>query len=544
LNLSFARNVKSKAGKLACNSFLYNWSLGGCIPDKVDFNPVDPWPGDSGRGRWLCSGAFDIDGERLELHGDFWEPLGISQSWFDHMHGFEWLRDLKALGGDAARRQAGSMIESWINCYPSWEEKSWRPDLIGMRLSSWLAFYDFFGPGAGDSLHNDFLDSVIRQTRHLSRTIGTIAPGIPAFYACRGLLFSGTAFSGYEHWKNQALERLELEIETQILSDGGHVSRSPENILKLLQILLDTRCALLSTGGCFPEKIQHAIDRMCPALRFFRHTDKHLSLFNGGREGAKETIDAVLVHANAKGKALRSLPECGFEKITQGRSVLIADAGNIPKWPYDREAHSAPMAFEFAHGRERIFVNCGSHPTSEEWQDVLRSTAAHNALCLNYRNACEIKEDGHFGRKPRTVTVDRQETEDACLLDMSHDGYVPLNGISYRRRLYLSEKGGSLCGEETLNCITGLGKTAEVAVRFHLHPRVRASLTQDRSEAIISLPSGSGWRFFNRGGELAIEDSVYLGSGARPFKTLQIVIYGEMAADFAQIKWRLEKQKS
>ena len=34
-------------------------------------------------------------------------------------------------------------------------------------------------------------------------------------------------------------------------------------------------------------------------------------------------------------------------------------------------SHAAPLAFEMSYGRERIIVNCGSHPTNPEWQDML-----------------------------------------------------------------------------------------------------------------------------------------------------------------------------
>ncbi|MDX1294612.1 MAG: hypothetical protein R3265_17470, partial [Hyphomonas sp.] len=44
-------------------------------------------------------------------------PAGVSEKWIAHLHGFEWLRDLKALGGDLSRLQGRNMIESWIRHY-------------------------------------------------------------------------------------------------------------------------------------------------------------------------------------------------------------------------------------------------------------------------------------------------------------------------------------------------------------------------------------------------------------------------------------------
>ncbi|NCC21383.1 MAG: heparinase [Alphaproteobacteria bacterium] len=529
---------------MACSSLLYNWSLGGCVPDGLAVKPADPWPGDIERGRWLCSGAFRMDGEQLDMHGDYWEPFSVGSAWYDFLHGFEWLRDLKALGGDQGRKQARSMVENWMRRYPRWHEDSWSPGLTGKRIAMWTATYDFFGESADDTFQEDFLDSLIRQSRHLGRSISGMDGGLEIIQASKGLVYAGASLAGFEQWIEQGLAVLERQIERQILTDGCHASRSPAATVRALQLLVDVRFTLLAARVPVPEKLQHAIDRMSPAIRFFRYADKGLALFNGTNEGDRSLLDTVLVHANARGKALRTLPHAGFERVTQGRSVLICDCGGPPAPPFDQEAHPAPLAFEFVHGRDRIFVNCGTHPTNDDWQDVLRGTAAHTALGINYRNAFEIREDGHFGRKARTVSCERQESDDACLLDASHDGYASLNGIIHRRRMFLTDNGGRLAGEETLTCPIGLGRSAEVAVRFHLHPRVNASLTQDGREALILLPGGTGWRFIHNAGELALEDSVYLGSEGTPRRSRQLVIYGVMESDFAQIKWSLRKQSN
>ena len=107
--------------------------------------------------------------------------------------------------------------------------------------------------------------------------------------------------------------------------------------------------------------------------------------------------------------------------------------GHRPAYPYDDTVHAAPLAFEFVYGKERVFVSCGHHPLDHSWQDVLRGTAAHNTVTLDYRNAAEVREDGHFGRRPRKVDVQRQENGDAVLLEGFHDGYLALNGVTHRR---------------------------------------------------------------------------------------------------------------
>ncbi len=502
----------------------------------------DLWPGDPEKGRWLCSGAFAAEGETLALHGNFWEPVGVGALWMTHMHGFDWLRDLKALGGDQARRQARDMAASWMSYYHCWHEDLWRPDLTGRRITNWISHYEFFGASADEDFQDEFFDVLVRQARHLSRTLPGTMHGYPLLQAIRGLIYAGIALQGRENWLVQGLDLLQQQTARQILADGGHVSRSPQILIQALQIYVEIRHALASAGYPVPAQIEQTIDRMAQAARFFRYTDKKMALFHGTQEGNSDMLDAVLTRSNARGKVLRSLPQSGFERMTLGRTLVMVDAGTPPAWPHDDHVHAAPLAFEMMYGKERIFVSCGTHPLDEDWRDSLRATAAHNTICLDNRNSAEIRNDGHMGRKPRKTASVREDNHDAVLLELSHDGYVPLNGVTHRRRLYLGRGGHDFRGEETLSCGVGVSRPIDVALRFHLHPRVQVSLIRDGQEALLRLPGGAGWRFIHSIGHIGLENSIYLGDGSRPRKTKQIVITGQMEQDVVTIKWALQRE--
>lgn len=541
------QNIRQVAGHLAYKSVVYNWSLRGSVPDRFVVRPVDMWPGRAEYGRWLIGGAFVIEGDQLTLRGECWEPVGVDQAWLDHMHGFTWLRDLRALGGDKARRQARGMIGSWIRHYRSWQSMSWRPDITGERIAMWVALYEFFGASANDQFQDMFFESLIRQARHLSRALPENLYGAALLRGIKGLIYAGLAFEGHENWISQALDLLDKEIDSQILGDGAHISRNPAQILEVLQILLDIRTALAAGDYPLPEKIQHAIDKVGPALRFFRYADKHFSMLNGTQEGDQDLVDSVLGQAGVRGKALQSLPCAGYERATLGRTLVMFDCGRTPDFPHDRQTHAAPLAFEMAYGKDRLFVSCGTHPTSLEWQDSLRATAAHNTAGIDYRNACEIRSDGHFSRKVKTVAPLREDSREACLLEGSHDGYVELYGIIHRRRLFLSNQGHDFRGEDIFTSNVDLSRPLEVAIRFHIHPRVMVSLVQDGTEALLRLKGGIGWRFCHSGSTLAgsglaLEDSVYLGHGSRPRKTKQLVIYGQFTEKINEFKWRLQRE--
>jgi uncharacterized heparinase superfamily protein len=364
--------------------------------------------------------------------------------------------------------------------------------------------------------------------------------GVPLLKAARGLIFAGLAFPEREDWVVQGFDCVLREIPRQVLKDGGHVSRSPQMLVETIQIMLDLRCALYRANLPVPETLQKSIERSGHALKFFRYADRKLALFHGSQEGTTPLMDAIQAQVASPGKPDHTLKHSGFERVVLGRSLLMLDTGNIPDRPYDRSYHSAPLAFEFAFGRERIFSNCGSHPVNEDWQQVLRHTAAHNALTLNGRPVHEFSGNGSIIRGHSSITCTRTESRESCLLDAMHDGYSRA-GITHRRRFYLSNQGHDLRGEETLSAKKAPSKPRRVDLRFHLHSRVLVSLSEDGKDAILQLPSGTSWKFFAVGGNLALENSISFNTGIRPAKTRQLVVSASMASESLQIKWALQR---
>ncbi|MCB9983859.1 MAG: heparinase II/III family protein [Rhodospirillales bacterium] len=553
------QHLKRRASHMAYNSMLYNWSLQGEAPERIAVRPVDPWAGSMEAGHAICEGRLLHEGAQMPFGEDVWFMDALPNGWMVRLHGFSWLRDLRALSGErgmsaVARTHAKMLIRSWCAAHERWDAGSWRMDITGERLAMWISAYEFFSavefiaPEEEEAFQDVFFDSCMRQARHLSRALAhegiDECSGARRFQAVKGLLYAGIAFEGYEGWREQALEQLEFEIDAQIAGDGAHRSRSPAQLLDVLQILLDIRTALRAADLPLPEKVQHAIDRMGPALRFFRYNDKHLALFHGAQEGDAERIDAVLSQAGVRGKTLSALPCSGYERLSLGRTCVMMDCTGTVEWPYGSEAHASPLAFEMTYGRSRLFVNCGAHPLDENWRDALRSTPAHTALSLDARNACEVR--GRRVCKGKAGSVVREDLKHAAFLEAAHEGYVPVNGFTHKRRIYICDQGHDVRGEDVLSADALPARPVDVAVRFHLHPRVMVSLIRDGQEALLRLPGGVGWRFHLATDlhqcMLSLEDSVYLGEGVQPRKTKQLVIYGQLHDKKAKIKWAVQRE--
>lgn len=135
------------------------------------------------------------------------------------------------------------------------------------------------------------------------------------------------------------------------------------------------------------------------------------------------------------------------------------------------------------------------------------------------------------------MPAERAEEDGRQWLSGSHDGYRPVFGLVHARQLFLAADGEDLRGEDRLTGPAGKG----FAIRFHLHPEVQASLTQDGSAALLRLPSGLGWRLRAQGAVMSLAESVYLGSGELR-KTQQLVLDGHVGSSGALVKWALKRE--
>ncbi len=98
--------------------------------------------------------------------------------------------------------------------------------------------------------------------------------------------------------------------------------------------------------------------------------------------------------------------------------------------------------------------------------------------------------------------------------------------------------GANMHGEDRL--VPRVGADRRFAVRFHLHPSVKAARSADKRAVILTLPSGNTWRF-GSDAELDLTDGVYLGTGDAIRKSQQIVVLGSVSAEPATVKWALKK---
>jgi uncharacterized heparinase superfamily protein len=531
-------------------------SLGHGTPRSFFAVAPDQWPGNAAVGQRLLVGEFmahGIAGAAAPGSDDPpWRRPGANALWLEALNAFGWLRDLRDCGDAGAAALAVALVDDWIDREGRAPPASWQREVLAGRMVEWIRHFDWLASAADADFAARFVHSLARQRLHLKRLShsGSLG-GHEGVAVLRGLVFADLAFlregKRYEKSLEQALARLAKFVKRYVLHDGVVAERAPYLQVAALRHLIDVRAALASAEHRLPAEIGAAIDRLAPMLRFFRHGDGGLALFNGTWEGDRSLIDLVLARSGSGEGAPAMALASGFQRLAAGTSVVIADAGSPPGRGLDGEAHAGTLSFEMSAAHERLIVNCGIYPGApRDWRHFMRFTAAHSTAVVDDTNSSEITDHGALEYRAGNVLVDRAEDHGAQWLDMSHDGYRSLYGMIHRRRLWLSADGGDLRGEDTFSGPEGKPVTApdrRFIVRFHLHPAVKATLAQSGQAVLMRLPSGRGWRLRASGAGLGLAESIYLGEEGRQRRTEQIVLVGQVPAEGTSIKWALTRME-
>jgi uncharacterized heparinase superfamily protein len=491
----------------------------------------------------IYGGRYAFAGHVVETSGE--SPFDVgppSEDWLRELHSFGWLRNLRAADTPLAHSNAKATVEDWLSLYrrPG-GEIVWDTAVTARRAMSFLAQSPLILQDADHDLYRDFVRSLLRHANVLRSAVGTTDPGLSRILASIALALIGLSMSRQERLARFGLERLDSELQGQILPDGGHISRNPAALVEILVDLLPLRQALIARGMVPSQALTHAIDRMMPMLRFFRHADGAFAHFNGVASSAGGLVATLISYDETLGAPALSAAYSGYERVQAGAGLLLVDTGGPPPIAYSTEAHAGTLAFEFSAGMHRIVINCGSPAARHhDLRLAARRTAAHSTATLNDESSSRFSgpdADAQIVSGPRNVLCKRHNPPDqSTVLQMSHDGYRRRTGLSHERSLRLAADGNHL---EGVDRFTGKARSPNLAfaVRFHLHNGIAVHATDRRTALDLRLPDEKVWRF-EANCPIELEESVHLSDvfGSRP--THQLVLVSDAVAE-NPVKWRL-----
>lgn len=549
-----ARQVWRRARDRVRAGPVYRWRYAGRTPERVLIAPPDLRLADPQIAAEIYHGRFPLAGQLVDTGGESPFQLDVrNQSWLRSLHAFRWLRHMRAAGSDLAAANARALVADWIAIHGSdISGVAWAPGTTAKRIIAWLQHSPVVLQGAEFPFYRAFLKSLAVQIRYLRSIAGDVPDGKDRLRGRIALAFAALSLPAPVSALRGATRSLAAELDRQILPDGGHISRNPMAVLELLADLLPLRQTYANQAETPPAELVGAVERMLPALRFFRHGDGSLARFNGMGATIQDRIAAILRHDDVVGAPLLHAPHSGYERLALGTTVVIADTGVAPPPDVSSAAHAGFLAFEMSSGRDAIIVNSGVDTYGhEDFRPLARATAAHSTATLNDTSSARFnlppKVRGWIGSAlvggPKHAHATRIDKSGRQGFVASHDAYVPRFGIYHERELLLSEGGSVLTG---IDRFFGQGGAAvrdngrdQVCIRFHLHPDIEL-FRDEREQLVLTTARGERWLLMSPDVAPAIEESIFFASLSGPRRS-RLLTLAFKASDLGVVRWRFSR---
>lgn len=528
---------------------VFPWRFVGPVPERLAMVPPDLRPYDPLVARDIYEGRFTFAGRSVETGGV--SPFSVeapSREWEERLNGFRWLRHLKGADSELASSNARALVRDWIQTQGrSVSGPAWRLGVTGARVIAWIQYSRLLLQDSDHLFYRRFMVSLARQIRYLRSLARAMEDDIDALTVRIAICYAAQVLPGPVRFERSAGRNLEDQLRRQVLPDGVHASRNPEVIAELLADLLPLAQCYVSASRPVPKDIINAIDRMFPALRFFRHSDGQVAMFHGADGSKAGLVAAVLRHDSTNAKPLGHAPHGGYQRLALGNTVVLADTGKPPQGVHARDGHASSLAFEMSSGRNRLIVNSGVDRLRREvYRDLSRATAAHSSLVVEDTSSARFARFGRAGGRyevisgPAAIRVERSEDDHSPGFSASHDGYLKSFGLVHERGIKLGDGGARIEGHDQLAAGKAGGRsdrTHAFAIRFHLHPTVRAEKT-DRSAVRLVAEQGDIWDLMADRGNITVEESIHLAGIAGPVRTSQVVISGTYP-EIDRVRWRI-----
>ena len=428
----------------------YRWRYTGRTPERVLIAPPDLRLADPQIATEIYHGRFPLSGHLVETAGQ--SPFQIeveNLGWQRSLHGFRWLRHMRAAGTELAAANARALVSDWIATHGTrMSGVAWEPATTAKRIIAWLQHSSVVLQGAEFPFYRAFLKSLAMQIRYLRSVVREMPEGEGRLRARIALAFAALSLPA---------PASALRSATRNLARGAGARRS-------CRMAAMSRAIRWPSSNCSPTccrcarpmptrprrrraALIGAVERMLPALRFFRHQDGSLARFNGMGVTIHERIAAILRHDDTGGAPLLHAPHSGYERLSMGGTTVIADTGLPPPLDVSDAAHAGCLSFEMSSRKQHFIVNAGVDTYgADDFRPLARATAAHSTASLNDTSSARFSHspriNGILGAPliggPRHVPCERTDTPGVQGFVASHDGYVA------RFRLYPRTRTGAV----------------------------------------------------------------------------------------------------
>jgi uncharacterized heparinase superfamily protein len=561
---SLAERVGDRLDRLRFQAPWYRLRLRGRFPLKLLAVPPDPVTGDEKTGQRLKAGRLYRAGHGEAIKDGRLDPEGAPAAWRSWMHGWLWLRDLASLGTPDRRDIAAmeSLAKRWLQQFSEWHADAWAPAATGQRILMAAMYAPVLMPGVDHVHRSAVLNGIARWARHLEQAAPRMPDGVDKLDALVGILGAGLVLPGGDDRRGRAEAMLAALLDQLLSADGAIVSRCPFDLGHVGDQLLVMAAFYGALGRTEPTALVDGLQHVRAGLSGIALGNGVPAAWHGG-----SVTPAQMARIGASPAAAAPGRGSGYQLLAAGGTRVIVDAGPPPTTRNNPLAHASTLAFTMSDGDRLLVVNIGGERLAgdrtlpAELRAGLRSTAAHSTLTIDDCNSSRLGQSAGRSSGVEEVVGEFRASNEGQWLEARHDGYCRRFGVTHLRRLWLSPDGHDLRGEDVLEPARGaLSRLARgasgIAIRFHLAPDARATLTDDGKGALITLAdrrdqrgrmrAGPAWAFRasfkTSAGLVRIEDGIWINGEGEMVPTRHLLLATALVPDtINSIGWSLRR---
>lgn len=552
--------------------------LDGLLVAPYDLRPRDAsfWPEVDSGILGLASAAAPLpDSEARD--GSPFDVDPPSAAWARALHGFDWLRHIEAAEDSDAETWARDVVLDWLDRRDRHPPIAMAPAVRARRVLSWLSASTYLLDLAEPNDFDRIMAGLTADAAALAtqwRRIGDVEGRMTAIVA---LTACQLALDEDRETLATTVRALVGELDRQVLPDGGHISRDPSVLMRLLFDWLALKSCFEGRAIPPPPRLTGVISAGLAMLRVLRLGDGGLARFNGVGPADPGALATLMAYDEQPAPGSGWSAASGYARLVRGRTVVVVDAGAPPPIEASGHAHAGCLSLEICAGQALLVVNVGAPgPADEGWRAISRATASHSTMTLSEMSSAELLRDPRLcepgvaqasgdalalvasGTVAGAVSIGAGPTDIGAAgvepngvepagdtFEGTHEGYVARTGLVHRRTVALSADGDRIMVTDRLQAARrGMGADeVPFALHIHLHPETtvapyRDGMTTRGDTLLLSLADGTRWMFQSQGARAAIEDSTFLAGGFGPQPSLQIVLRGATIGG-VDISWSL-----
>jgi len=333
-----------------------------------------------------------------------------------------------------------SLIKKWVSANTPFYGVGWDRYPTSIRIVNWVKWILL-----GNQLDNTELKSLFIQSRWLFKNPERHLLGNHFFSNLKALVFAGCLFNSPEakKWLLWSLKKINIELQEQVLSDGGHFERSPMYHALFLEDILDL-INLANTYKTIDETIvshwKQLGYQMLYWLKNMIHPDKEIAFFNDAALGVANSFEDLssyaaklnfdLRHLSQKNNSKRNicvikLINSGYIRLESKNAVAILDVAPLGPDYLPAHGHADTLSFELSVFGERIIVNGGtSCYGNSETRLKERQTSSHSTVEVNNKDSSEVWGGFRVAKRAYPKNLIIKETVNEMNISCSHTGYA------------------------------------------------------------------------------------------------------------------------